>query len=54
MTARYGLRTAELDRMPAAAIARAADPALAATIAIVDAGRYAFRPYRAEGGSREQ
>lgn len=49
MIAKYGLGTAELDRMLAAAVARAAELGLAASIAIVDEGGYAFRLYRAEG-----
>lgn len=49
MIAKFCLSAAELDRMLVAAIAKAAELGLAASIAIVDEGGYAFRLYRSDG-----
>ncbi|WCM28786.1 heme-binding protein [Sphingomonas sp. QA11] len=49
MIAKYGLSADELDRMLAAARAKAGELGLAASIAIVDEGGYAFRLHRGDG-----
>lgn len=49
MIAKFCLSAVELDRMLAAASAKAAELGLAASIAIVDEGGYAFRLYRGDG-----
>lgn len=49
MIVKYALGAAELDRMLAAARGKADELALAAAIAIVDEGGYAFRVHRGDG-----
>lgn len=49
MIVKYGLSGAELDRMLAAALAKAGELGLSGSIAIVDEGGYAFRVHRDVG-----
>ena len=49
MIAKFCLSAAELDRMLAAASAKAAELGLASSIAIVDEGGYPFRLHRGDG-----